>query len=114
MRIRGFVSDGCHGGRGSASSASGTFSLRPSRLLLANPLASRASREIDRSAFALVRVVVRGGVEPPTFRFSGLRITVQDRPQRSACLLSRPRYTPMDAGVRGCTRLEMRLTARPV
>ena len=45
MRIRGFVSDGCHGGCGSASSASGTFSLRPSRLLLANPLASQASKD---------------------------------------------------------------------
>jgi len=27
-----------------------------------------------------IGVVVRGGVEPPTFRFSGLRITVQDWP----------------------------------
>jgi hypothetical protein len=26
---------------------------------------------MKRSAFALVRVVVRGGVEPPTFRFPG-------------------------------------------
>jgi hypothetical protein len=32
--------------------------------------------------------VVRGGVEPPTFRFSGLRVTVQDRPRRSIWLLS--------------------------
>ena len=46
---------------------------------------------MKRSAFALVRLVVRGGIEPPTFRFSGLRITVQDRPQRSTCLLSEPR-----------------------
>jgi len=28
--------------------------------------------EINQSAFALVRVVVRGGVELPTFRFSGV------------------------------------------
>src|SRR5215469_2773681 len=28
---------------------------------------------MKHSAFALVRVVVRGGVEPPTFRFSGGR-----------------------------------------
>jgi hypothetical protein len=27
---------------------------------------------VNDSAFALVRVVVRGGVEPPTFRFSGV------------------------------------------
>jgi hypothetical protein len=53
--------------------------------------------------------VVRGGVEPPTFRFSGLRITVQDWPRRSTWLLSDPRYTLMDAGVRRCMRLEMRL-----
>jgi hypothetical protein len=37
---------------------------------------------------------------------------VQDRPWRSTCLLSDPRYTPMDVGVRGCMRLGMRL-ARP-
>jgi hypothetical protein len=54
-------------------------------------------------------MVVRGGVEPPTFRFSGLRITVQDRPGRSLDLLSGLRNTPMDAGVRGCMRLGMRL-----
>ena len=41
------------------------------------------------------RAVVRGGVEPPTFRFSGLRITVQDRPQRSLRLLTALRYTPV-------------------
>ena len=28
---------------------------------------------MKRSVFALVEVVVRGGVEPPTFRFSGGR-----------------------------------------
>ena len=28
---------------------------------------------MSHSAFTLVRVVVRGGVEPPTFRFSGGR-----------------------------------------
>jgi hypothetical protein len=43
----------------------------------------------------LKKVVVRGGVEPPTFRFSGLRITVQDRPRRSLCLFSEPWYTLM-------------------
>jgi hypothetical protein len=46
-------------------------------------------------------VVVRGRIEPPTFRFSGLRITVQDWPRWSPCLLSDPRCTPMDAGARG-------------
>src|SRR5262249_5592825 len=35
-------------------------------------------------------VVVRSGVEPPTFRFSGCGITVQDWPRRSLCLLSTP------------------------
>ena len=60
-----------------------------------------------RSAWS--EMVVRGGVEPPTFRFSGLRITIQDRPWKSFSLLSDLRYTPMDAGVRGCMRLEMRL-----
>ena len=44
-----------------------------------------------------------------TFRFSGLRITVQDWPQWSICLLSELGYTPIDAGVRGCMRLGMRL-----
>ncbi len=54
------------------------------------------------AAFPLVRVVVRGGVEPPTFRFSGLRIAVQNSPYPSLCLLSgrwaafdEPRYTKM-------------------
>ena len=54
-------------------------------------------------------VVVRGGVEPPTFRFSGLRIAVRDRPLRSMCLLSELWCTPIDAGVRRCMRLQMRL-----
>jgi hypothetical protein len=61
-------------------------------------------------AFHLVKLVVRGGVEPPTFRFSGLRITVQDWPWWSTCLLSDRRYTPMDADTRRCTRLQMRLS----
>ncbi len=56
--------------------------------------------------------MVRGGVEPPTFRFSGLRITVQDRPQRSFRLFSELPCTPMDVGVPGCMRLEMRLCTR--
>jgi hypothetical protein len=37
---------------------------------------------------ACSEVVVRGEVEPPTFRFSGLRITVQDGLRRSYCLFS--------------------------
>ncbi len=44
-------------------------------------------------------VVVRSRIEPPTFRFSGLRITVQDWPQRSPGLLSDLRYTLIDVGV---------------
>jgi hypothetical protein len=53
---------------------------------------------------------------PLTFRFSGLRITVQDSPRGSLRLLSKLRCTPMDAGVRGCMRLEMGLprSARPL
>jgi hypothetical protein len=76
-------------------------------------------RESTRSTFALVRaletspeVVVRGGVEPPTFRFSGLRIIVWGWLRRSPCLLSDLACTPIDAGVRGCMRLEMRLSRR--
>jgi hypothetical protein len=53
--------------------------------------------------------VLRGGVEPPTFRFSGLGITMQEWPWTSPCLLSDLRCTHMDAGVRACMRLEMRL-----
>jgi hypothetical protein len=63
---------------------------------------------ITSSAYAAHKVVW-GGDELPTFRFSGLRITVHDRPWWSPCLLSDRRDTPMDAGVRGCMRLEMRL-----
>src|SRR5215471_10964285 len=56
--------------------------------------------ERAQSAFTLVRalennpeLVVRGGVEPPTFRFSGCGITVLDRPRRSLCLLIGMKYT---------------------
>jgi hypothetical protein len=35
-------------------------------------------------------MAVRGEVESLTFRFSGLRMTVQDRPRRSLWLLSGP------------------------
>jgi hypothetical protein len=45
-----------------------------------------------------------------TICFSGLRIIVQDWPQRSRCLLSDLRYMLIDAGVRGCMRLVMRLS----
>jgi len=43
---------------------------------------------LDRATVAVLREhrrqqAVRGGVEPPTFRFSGLRTTAQDRPQKS-------------------------------
>jgi hypothetical protein len=37
--------------------------------------------------FTLVRLVVRGGVESPTFRFSGLRTIVQGWPYWSFALL---------------------------
>src|SRR5215472_1230798 len=42
-------------------------------------------------------------------RFSGLRIAVQDCSRRSTGLLSGPWHTSMNAGVRGCMRLGMRL-----
>ena len=74
---------------------------------LAPRLAPRACTKIGNYASELV---VRGGVEPPTFRFSGLRVTVQDRPRRSLWLLRDVGYTLMDAGVRECMRLQMRLS----
>ena len=65
-------------------------------------LPSNARARQVAGAYALVRVVGgQGGVEPPTFRFSGLRITVQGRPWQSRCLLSDMRWTPVDAGRRG-------------
>jgi hypothetical protein len=80
---------------------------------LPSRLPSKAARSPDRQdqpgRLRCSEVVVRGGVEPPTFRFSGLRTTVQDWPRRSICLLSGPRYTPIDAGAHRCMRLEMRL-----
>jgi hypothetical protein len=84
--------------------------LRPGRqaLALANPCVRRKDWNDHSSAYAAHKVV-RGGVELPTFRFSGLRITVQDRSRKSLWLLSDPRCTPMDTGVRGCMRLRMRL-----
>jgi hypothetical protein len=48
-------------------------------------------------------------IELPTFRFSGLRSTMQNRSQRSLWLLSDLPYTPIDARTRPCMRLEMRL-----
>ena len=67
------------------------------------------------SIFSLVRVpvVVRGGVEPPTFRFSGLSMTVQGWPRWSPDLLGTRRWPAMDRGTRTCMRLEMRLQNRP-
>ena len=50
-------------------------------------------------------MVVRDRIELPTFRFSGLRITIQDGPWRSMCLLGELRCTPTDAGVPECMRL---------
>src|SRR5215470_12616958 len=55
----------------------------------------------------------QGRVEPPTFRFSGARITVQDWPRQSPCLLSDQPCTSMDPAVRGCMRLGMRLSWNP-
>ena len=67
------------------------------------------SPQLAKWADYTAKLVVRGGIEPPAFRFSGLRITVQDRPQRSLWLLSDMPYTLVDTAGRGCMRLEMRL-----
>jgi hypothetical protein len=48
-------------------------------------------------------VVVRGGVEPPTFRFSGLRTTVHDRPWRSFYLYG---AGPVACDRRPCTYVD--------
>jgi hypothetical protein len=43
-------------------------------------------------------MVVRGGVEPPTFRFSGAGITVFAGSQESFAVLSGSRWSAIDAG----------------
>jgi hypothetical protein len=53
--------------------------------------------------------VICGSKAAPTVRFSGLRITTQDWPRTSPCLLSDLRCTHIGAGVRACMRLGMRL-----
>ena len=60
------------------------------------------SPQLAKLADYTAKLVVRGGVEPPTFRFSGLRIIMQDWPRKSLCLLSGMRCTLIDAGARGC------------
>ena len=52
--------------------------------------------------------MVRGGVEPPTFRFSGLRITVQARPRSSFFLLSARLCTAVAAHVLAWMRPKLR------
>jgi hypothetical protein len=64
-----------------------------------------------RAASPLLRRVVRSTVEPPTFRFSELRIAVQNWPYTSLSLLSGLRLPPMNLDTRACMRLEMRLDA---
>jgi hypothetical protein len=78
------------------------------RALCAMP--HRAS-DTARTAYPLLREprVVRGGVEPPTFRFSGLGISVYARPLTSERLLSARRWPDVDVHERACMRLEMRL-----
>ena len=67
--------------------------------MLVTQLVPRPEPSKSQSASELV---VRGGVEPPTFRFSGLRITVQDWPRMSLRLLSDLRCTPINAGALAC------------
>jgi hypothetical protein len=50
------------------------------------------------SAFALMRVVVRGRIELPTFRFSGAGITVSARPCSSFRVVSVTRWPAIDPG----------------
>jgi hypothetical protein len=49
--------------------------LLGARLRLANPLATHWERGDLLSVFAGSCYVVRGGVEPPTFRFSGVAVS---------------------------------------
>jgi len=51
----------------------GDISPRPPRLVLANTLATRRGPHDHQQCLRCSEVVVRGGVEPPTFRFSGGR-----------------------------------------
>jgi hypothetical protein len=64
---------------------------------------------LDRNPYVCARrcgigaareVVVRGGVEPPTFRFSGLRIRIQVWPCWSSCLLGARRQPVIDGHTR--------------
>src|SRR5512142_1404017 len=52
--------------------------------------------------------VVRGGVEPPTFRFSVLRITVHSRPPRFICLAQNPGRPLVNFRARTRMRRELR------
>jgi hypothetical protein len=54
----------------------GDISPRPPRLVLANPLATRHGPHDHQQCLRCSDVVVRGGVEPPAFRFSGIGIAV--------------------------------------
>src|ERR1700691_365850 len=87
LRFRTRSCVGCAAGLKSRSSGSG--SARFTRC------AARTSRCIGHTV--------------PAFRYSGLRLTVHGWPRSSTCQLSYLRYTPIDAGVLGCMRLEMRL-----
>jgi hypothetical protein len=81
--------------------ASETFSPRPSGLRLANPLASPDAKLDHHSVSAGESGGGQGGVEPPTFRFSGLGMTVGDGPLVSACLLTDVQWTHVDVRVLG-------------
>ena len=69
--------------------------------------------ERSAGAFACSQGVVRGEVEPPTFRFSGLRVIVQGWPCWSSALLGARPWPVVDLRARACMRLGMRLRTCP-
>src|SRR5215475_11186808 len=71
--------------------------------------AANFARPCEQSSVCRTEATQADHCECLTIRFSRLRITVQDQPGTSGRLLSDLRYTLMDADVRRCVRLGMRL-----
>jgi hypothetical protein len=61
---------------------------------------SKRSKIIQLRRLSSSEMVARGGVEPPTFRFSGVGITVRRIPLTSAICANASIRTPMNAGER--------------
>ena len=68
-----------------------------SPLLSKRPLGTEQTRHLRWS-----EVVVRGGVEPPTFRFSGIGMTVYHGAEKSVLAAHRP---SVDGHRPSCTRI---------